>query len=631
MKAALLVFLAAAALPLQAAMQVQVAAEPGQIYIGQQFQLKITVQGGKLAGAPQIPEGPYDVGPISSGSQIYIVNSRRSETYTYSCAVRPNQAGTITIPAFKVTGEDGAEHTTKPVAVTVKGADKDPNLFVELAGPERTIYPEQELNVTLTVFAARLKAPNAGRDPFPQDRSGQEVWPDLSIPWIAGLQGLASSDGDQYLQGLNPQVSGKGFRINNLQTRVGFFDTAPLLFALPRSAVTRKGPDGISRDYFAYMLKRPFRGKDYGDFGVAPVVAQGYVLHDANGTVEYRKFYTVSNALTITVSPPPDKDRPASFSGAVGAFRIKAAATTATAAVGDPIGLTLTIDGQGTFDRIAPPALATQPGFEKFKVYDQPTADNITDPRDKNTVIGKTFTYRIRPTEAGNAGIPPVEFTSFDPAIEKYVTLKTEPLPLTVEEGKTLLAEDIVAPKAQETTKGTKLEATGRGIAADHDGLDALQAQAPFNPFGWSFLLLGVLPPLLYAAGAGALLAHRRLNADPVRRRARTALSRAHARLGAARRSLGSGDAAGFYPALAEAVSGFIADRLALPEHGLTAGEIRTRLASEDVPDAVIAATIEFLERCDAFRFSPAASGKEAMTPDLARAGELLDGLRRAL
>jgi hypothetical protein len=589
------------------------------------------VQGGKLAGVPQIPLGPYAVGPVSSGSQIYILNGRKSETCTYMCAIRPNQAGELTIPAFKLTGENGSEVSTRPVTVTVTGADKDPNLFVELAGPDRTIYPEQEFELTLTIYAARLKAPSAGKDPFPQDRAGQEVWPELSIPWVDGIEGLAGSDRDQYLRGLNPQMNGKGFRINGLQTRVGFFDTSPLLFPLPRGAVTRKGPDGTSRNYFAYTLKRPFRGKDYGDFGVAPVVAQGYVLTDASGAAEYRKFYTVSNALTITVSPPPEPDRPASFSGAVGAFRVKATATATAASIGDPISLTLTLEGQGTFDRIAPLTLSTQAGFEKFKVYDQPTADNITDPRDKNLVVGKTFTYRIRPAEAGITQIPSIEFAFFDPAIEKYVTLKTEPLPLAVEEGKTLLAEDIVTPKALETTKGTKLEATGRGIAADFDRLDALTPQEPFSPWSLPFFLLGCVPPLLYAAGAGARILHLRLNADPARRRARTALSRAHTHLSAARKSFDAGDAAGFYPALADAVSGFIADRLDLPEHGLTATEIKAHLATKGVTNSLIAKTIEFLERCDTFRFSPTSTGRDAMTPDLAHAGELLGWLKRAL
>jgi hypothetical protein len=293
--------------------------------------------------------------------------------------------------------------------------------------------------------------------------------------------------------------------------------------------------------------------------------------------------------------------------------------------------LTLAIDGQGTFDHIAPPALSEQAGFEKFKVYDQPTAEAITDPHDKTRVVGKRFVYRIRPAETGIDEIPAIEFSFFDPALEKYVTARTEPIPLSVEEGKTLLAEDIVTPKTQEGPRGTKLEATGRGIAADYDRIEALVPQTPFTPWGLPFFFLGVLPPLLYAAGAGALAAHRRLNADPVRRRARRAFARAHAGLAAARQALAAGAAAAFYPALAEAASGFVADRLNLPEHGVTSAELAARLAAAGVQDALISATVAFLDRCDAARFSPGGVAADAMQRDYARAQEILRELRRAL
>jgi len=631
MRYALLACLAAAA-PLQAALQVQATAEPARIYVGQIFEFKIAVSGGELAEAPELPKGPYAASPMGTASQLYIVNGRRSQTVTYTWRIQPRQEGTLTIPALALKDASGREHRTQPVSVTVAAADKDPLFFLEISGPERTIYPEQEFQVALTIYAACLKPPNAARDPFPTDRGGRAVWPALSIPWLDGVEGLLSEDRDAFIQRLNPQARGAGFTINRLQLRTGFFfDSTLALFALPRTKVSRAGPDGVVRDYFAYTLTRSFRGKDYGEFPIGAVVAEGYILFDGPSEIEYRKVYTVSRAVAAAVSPPPQTGRPASFSGAVGSFRARADAAPLNVRVGDPIVLTLAIDGQGTFDHIAPPALSEQAGFEKFKVYDQPTAEAITDPHDKTRVVDKRFVYRIRPAETGIDEIPAIEFSFFDPALEKYVTARTEPIPLSVEEGKTLLAEDIVTPKTQEGPRGTKLEATGRGIAADYDRIEALVPQTPFTPWGLPFFFLGVLPPLLYAAGAGALAAHRRLNADPVRRRARRAFARAHAGLAAARQALAAGAAAAFYPALAEAASGFVADRLNLPEHGVTSAELAARLAAAGVQDALISATVAFLDRCDAARFSPGGVAADAMQRDYARAQEILRELRRAL
>ena len=58
---------------------------------------------------------------------------------------------------------------------------------------------------------------------------------------------------------------------------------------------------------------------------------------------------------------------------------------------------------------------------------------------------------------------------------------------------------------------------------------------------------------------------------------------------------------------------------------------LAARLAAAGVQDALISATVAFLDRCDAARFSPGGVAADAMQRDYARAQEILRELRRAL
>ena len=398
----------------------------------------------------------------------------------------------------------------------------------------------------MTIYAARLAGPYRNRNPFPRYRSQRrrrsifddpffegprperrEAWPDLTIPWLKGVKGIEAVDYNNYLNGLLSTSSegGEGFTINGLTVEVpSRFSLFPrqrtATFRLPRREVRRKGPDGIERDYFAYTLEPRFRAKEYGEYRFGPVVAKGYILYETKDAYEPRKVYTVSNPIVLRVVPPPEEGRPVSFSGAIGRFTVSAKASPVNVHVGDPIMLELLVKGTGELTRIGPVKLSAQKAFEKFKVYDEPTAGEKDG--------GKVFVYRIRAKEESLTEIPPIEFSYFDPEKEKYVTVRTDPIPITVKAGKVLSPEKIV--QATETApKGQKLEETGRGIRADYDDLDALEPQTPFRVSTVHLAVFLGLPPFLFSLLAGFLAWRRSALSDPARRRARGAAPRARA------------------------------------------------------------------------------------------------------
>ena len=49
-----------------------------------------------------------------------------------------------------------------------------------------------------------------------------------------------------------------------------------------------------------------------------------------------------------------------------------------------------------------------------------------------NEPASRTFVYRLRPTKAGEAVLPPVAIASYDPALSRYVTQVTPSVPVRV-------------------------------------------------------------------------------------------------------------------------------------------------------------------------------------------------------
>ncbi len=616
------------------ALDVATSVNTRKIDLGQAFHLTIRVDDGELDPVPSIPEGPYDVGAVDIGSRqsISIIGLREtvSTSKTYSWAIRPHAAGTCTVPAFPVTASDGKTYRTQPVVVTVRGPQDNARFFLEVSAPRGTVYPTQEITVTLTIFAAAVGGQLKDRDPFPYTRERslfqpqRQVWPDLTIPWLGGVEGLESSDYHEYLNQLRAKsrrlrAESRGFTINGV---TGVFRDR-VYFPLPRRSVTRTGPDGVRRTYYAYTLSRTFRGKEYGEHKLPPVIAKGYILVETASQFKPVEVYTLSNAATVRVAPPPEDGRPPSYSGAIGVFRVKASAAPTRVKVGDPIKLELHVAGEGDLDHIGPVRLGAQEGFDRFKVYGEPTAGEVSGG-------GKLFVYTIRAAEQSIEAIPPIKFSFFDPKAEAYVTVQSETIPLTVEEGETFLPQNVVE-KPVAPPEGQKLKETGRGIRADYRELDALLPTQPFRPAGSTLLIVGLVPPLFYLLLAGLVIRHRAATADPIKQRARSAASKASGRLKTAAHHRRAGDGATFYPALSEAILGFVADRTGAGVHGFTRDTLTDRLAERKVPEEVITELTMLVDRCDAARFSPGETNEQGMTQDYATAAQLLKKLGRIL
>lgn len=190
---------------------------------------------------------------------------------------------------------------------------------------------------------------------------------------------------------------------------------------------TKEDQQGDNSILLIYQL---VEGLQPGSFTYGPSYVEGLTYQESPGG---RKIY--ANAplhsevppLTLEVLPFPVEVKPASFKGAIGPLQMDVTLSSpASVSVGDKITLTVNFTSDGLLDNLSPPDVCCQPGFNGlFKASDLPP---------QSTIKGKTktFIFDLWPLSTEIKAIPPLEYSYFDPQTAKYVTLKSEPIPLKV-------------------------------------------------------------------------------------------------------------------------------------------------------------------------------------------------------
>src|SRR4029077_11262348 len=145
-------------------------------------------------------------------------------------------------------------------------------------------------------------------------------------------------------------------------------------------------------------------------------------------STERREGEMESEPATFEGKPLPT-NAPPNFSGAVGNFAMTTEAKPKRVQVGDPITVTSTVSGRGNFDRVNAPALEDDQGWHKY-----PSSSKFKQDDEVGISGAKTFETVISPNEKKQA-LPPLDFSYFDPVKEKYVTLRSDAMPISVEGG----------------------------------------------------------------------------------------------------------------------------------------------------------------------------------------------------
>lgn len=276
-----------------------------------------------------------------------------------------------------------------------------------------------------------------------------------------------------------------------------------------------------------------------------------------------------TDAIEIQVNPLPSNP-PASFTGAVGQYKVNTTLNRTTVTTDDVISLRMAISGNGDIKRVQAPEMAFPDDFE---VYDPKILDESSYESGDDIVGKKVIEYLLVPKNPGNFNIQP-EFSYYDPDSSKYVTFKEDIYRLTVRQGSArpkapILTEEDV--EAKEDIRFIKLESK-------------LKSKGDTFFASGGFWVLAILPFLFLG---GAVLARQRqskINSlDPGILKARKARKVAQKRLATAESFLKANDSRAFYDEISKAMLGYVCDKLQIPLSELTKDNVREKLESLQV------------------------------------------------
>ena len=607
-----------------AEVRVRMSANTTQVSITRNFQVTVTIDGAQGELDPPKLEGDgFQVLNQSGQQSIQIVGfGGRKASLTYTYLLRPTKAGTVEILPVTVSVAGKTIQASAGLKIEVIPIQPQDDLVVEMTGPPGPIYIDQEFTVTLKIWARRMGGANRPHDPFIARQ--RTTWPLLSIPWIE-QEGFSSEETRAYL---NPFLSKsqEGFLINGFTLSQGIFNKEYACFSLPRTEEKRKAADGRQYDCFVYSLEKRFRPQKTGKFLFGGVTAQGSMAADRQGEVRRIEIVAQSDPLEITVNAPPEDGRPPFFTGAIGAWKVSADVKPRKVWVGAPLTLTVTVTGNGLLENVGPPPLAPQEGFaDLFRIHEE-AATGVSDPKTRS----KTFTYGIRAKTSAVKAIPPIAFAYFDLQNEKYVTLKTTPIPIEVVEGKSTGTEVFDIRRGLDMKSEVKI--LDQTLYTLHEEPDALESAAPVERFGTLHGILFAAPPVVALAILGIAARRRKLRADPAILRARGAYRSAQAILREASAALskeaGAPDVQG---AIARALATLIGDRLSIPSAGMTAANAASALHDAGVDEGLAAEAVLAFEQTDNARYGAGGGDRQAPQKQLEAAGNLLRRLQAAL
>jgi len=573
-------------------------ASPGDV-----LTLRVDVVNPSQASAPIIPKtkdfiitpSPGAANPAQSVQESFI-NGRHSRTvtYIYTFDVTPRRRGWLTIPPFFLR-DGGRTYKTTPIRVLVKNRTGPTFLFCKVVAPHRTVYVGEPVTLTLEVWVRKFHQRGLGT---------------LSAADMFRVTGL-------------PAGSSAGVFKDAIRQNPSYREDR------------RKDKQGISQPYWVYIWDTTVYPKAVGpfDFGNIVIVSQ-YPVRFTQSFISwthvgnYRRLRARPVLPKLQVKAIPLAGRPADFNGAVGKFTITTTAAPTRVPVGDPITLTMTIQGNVPMDGIRAPKLDQVQALTKdFEISGESLAGELKTGR-------KVFSQTIRALRKDVTEIPPIPISYFNPSVGKYETSWSQAIPLEVTPANRLaLSLNAKSALGSPPTLRPLVETTD-GLQANDADVDQMLANQAGGLDTLSTALLATMPVLFLVTW---FLTQRsaRFREDVALRRRRQAHAKAKKAL---RQLLRHGAPTG--PSqhnVHSIVLGYVADHCNVPAAGLIRADALKLLAERNVAPQVRQELDAFLDALEQAQYADGSASKSAndaaadgsLQQTVATARRLIDTLER--
>jgi hypothetical protein len=486
----------------------------------------------------------------------------------------------INMSIVKSSAPQAQQHSTTSQAVDTKNlAD---NVFIRAFADRQKVYKGEQVTVTYKLYT-RL---------------------DISSPQISKLpqyQGFWAEEIDtpNRIFFSTEVVDGKQYRVATLKkaalfpTQTGQLSVTPFELTIP------------------VMIPKPRRRGDiFDEFFNDP-------FFNRSQTVEYK---AKSNTLKIDVVPLPTSNEPGSFKGAVGDFSFKAAIDKNTVKVNEPLTLRLTVSGTGNISLLDLPEINLPAGFEK---YEPKTSDQVN--RGARISGQKVVEYLIVPRTEGKKEIPPVEFSYFNPANNRYTTIKSQPFVINVEKGEAAYGQSIAGFNKED------VRLLGEDIRFIKTTNDDLVRKGDFIFEKFWFWTITFFPVLAFIGLVAWRKREDKFSGNIQLMKFQRAEKIARNRLKNAKKSLEAKNQESFYSDISQALFGYLEDKLRMPKADFSLEKAIDNLKSSNISDDLLNNVKNAVETSEFSRFAPQSDGQSSMNEMYDRAAKIIVELEKNL
>ncbi len=171
---------------------------------------------------------------------------------------------------------------------------------------------------------------------------------------------------------------------------------------------------------------------------VVPAPQLTYALPQSSGYFSREERFVVrAESAAFIVKALPIEGRPDDFNGAVGVLKASVRIDTTAVRVGDPLVVTLRVQGTGNVK------LFPRPTIELDWASAVPGSERIFVDSSGSLVRGtKEFDWILTPARDGRVRIPPLRYAYFDPYAERYNVAESAAVELSVLTGTLAVADD---------------------------------------------------------------------------------------------------------------------------------------------------------------------------------------------
>ena len=535
------------------------------------LELSIKISGIKKPPTPELPPlSNFTVRSTGTQSSTQIINSNMQVSTVFNYLLIPKSVGTFTIGSIEMVFS-GTVFKSNPITLTIENPGSNKSVKKTQAYAQTNIsktnpYINEQVVYTFKFFRKTETRNLNLRMPYDESFFRKE---DLGkAKRYSTVIGGIAYDVDEISIALFP-------------TKIGLSTIQPAIMEVDLIYRTRSDP---RRDSFARFFNDPFFG----------------------GTTKSTHKILSTEPIETNIRPLPEKGKPKNFKDLVGQFDISSTIGKDTFDAGDTTTLTINVSGVGNVTDVSLKNLNLN---DDFKVYsDQP---KFTKSIHGNQAGGeKVFKFALVPFSSGKLTIPKVSISYFDPEKNKYETVSTKPINLTIKPKTSTEKLNLVQSKKLSSGKiSPTVSILARDILPIHTRPEDFESVTLNQNHYIIYMISFLLPFIIYLLSAGHIQYKHKINEDISYSRRQTAHRKASIKL--EKLSFSNLEAKDFLRELSQIIREYIGDKINLQGTAFTSNEVEEKLKKNSFAKEKISAVKQLLEKCESMQYTPLAIDKD--------------------